>query len=75
MIITIKQNEILPNGAKVLDFAIRPDRTIVLAQWEKYLPEEQKEYITWALDEKKNAYWGHYFSDFNEAYDDFKGRI
>lgn len=75
MNISLSVGETLPNGAKVVAFSATHQKVVVLAEWEKGgLPNDGKEYITWQLDEKKNAYWGHYYSDFKDALADFEDR-
>jgi len=76
MNISLTVGEKLPNGAEVLAFSATHQKIIVLAEWKNGgLPTpDGKEYITWQLDEKKNAYWGHYFSEFKDALEDFEGR-
>lgn len=66
----------LPNGATVLEyksfngpFGYDDVRNVVLAKTDGYMP-----YVTWRLDAIGNAYWGHYYSNLNEAKKDFQER-
>lgn len=67
----LKIGEKLPNGALVDNYVITPNGITVVAYKENdvYTP-----WVTWRLDESKNAYWGHYFVNWEEAYEDFKKR-
>lgn len=65
--------EKLKNGALVLERGthIGPlgAKQIVLAKW-------GKEYVTWAIDDKLNAYWGHYFQrNLRAALNDYEKRV
>lgn len=62
----------LPNGATVL--AVKQTQynhaTVVCA-----LPHnEVTPYVTWAVDENSDAYWGHYFKTYDEAMEDWRER-
>ena len=35
---------------------------------------EDKEWVTWIVDNSGNRFWGHYFFDKKEAQDDFASR-
>lgn len=71
--------DILPNGAKVIAFkgfmkeSPAPAGCRVLCEWHNG-PSDRTLFVTWALDEACNAYWGHYFETFDEAFNDFKER-
>jgi hypothetical protein len=61
-------NNTLPNGAEIL--AIDRTAGIVLAFF------RDSEYVTWGIDRKDNAYWGHYFDgDIVAATKDFEARV
>lgn len=63
----------LRNGALVIESAYNGDIEYVLAV---YGPEEDREYVTWAVDRIGNAYWGHYFQrNLAAAVNDFMQRI
>jgi len=57
----------LNNGASVL--AVKPSQNgfVVLANF-------NGSFVTWAVDNDMNAYWGHYFETQDEALDDFNIR-
>ncbi len=53
----------LENGATVVHCTVEH----VLAHW-------RDEWVTWAIDNKGNTFWGHYFDDFFAAARDHKER-
>jgi hypothetical protein len=58
----------LNNGAEVLAFKkILWSHMIVCAKW-------NEEFVTWAVSDHGDAYWGHYFKTMDEAIADWKGR-
>ena len=61
---------VLKNGATVLEL----DNTsgVVLAHWPR---NGRTEYVTWAVDNEGNCYWGHYFHTEAEARDDYLERL
>ncbi len=71
----IKPFEYLDNGALVL--AAYPLATILQGSYEGTLCLclYRSEYVVWMADEKRNAFWGHYFqSDIIEAVNFYKER-
>jgi hypothetical protein len=60
----------LKNGAKVLkSFWDRPNGSIVLCSW-----KDDAEFVTWRIDDEGNAFLGHYFETYGEAFRDFMDR-
>jgi hypothetical protein len=61
----------LNNGAVVADTAInsRNDRYVV-AYWSMC-----DQFVTWAVDNEGNAYWGHYFERLTDACNDLQNRV
>ncbi|NIW99064.1 MAG: hypothetical protein GWN13_12630 [Phycisphaerae bacterium] len=58
----------LNNGARVLSYAQAVcGRFYVAAEW-------HDEYVTWAIDEEGNAFWGHYFDEPGDAFNDLQKR-
>lgn len=53
----------LPNGAHVID----QHGDIVLCRF-------RNEFVTWMVASDGEAYWGHYFPDFDSAVDDYRKR-
>lgn len=68
----VKTGEVLPNGAMALAYKVGKFNQLhyVLAVW------KNNEYVTWVLDEDKNAMWGNYFphGDILAAAKDFTER-
>ena len=60
----------LNNGATVMASKIKNDYVVVLAEWN----DAYCRFVTWAVDERGDAYWGHYFSDQEKAMKDFLSR-
>lgn len=58
----------LDNGAIVLC----QEQDIVLAYWIK--SNKDLEFITWSVDNERNAYWGDYFSNIRDAIKSFDRR-
>lgn len=59
----------LNNGAEILAFKQRLRGVlVVLAKW------KDNEYVTWVVDEKGDAYWGHYFNNEDDALIDWEKR-
>jgi hypothetical protein len=58
----------LANGATVIAFFAIDDRMIVAAKW------HGDQYVTWRVDEKGNAFLGHYFTNRDDAINDLKER-
>ncbi len=52
----------LRNGAEVIAQMPLGDRMYVAAKWHGAHP-----YVTWAVDDDGNAYWGKYFATQEEA--------
>ena len=62
----------LKNGATVIaSQQVEPDGRVVLA---KTQGESACPYVTWAVDDEGNAYWGHYYIDLMDAFADFTSR-
>ena len=66
-----KVGERLPNDAFVDRYAITDIGITVLAFTGI---DDATPWVTWCLDKRKNAYWGHYFSDRDKANEDFRKR-
>lgn len=69
---TFTVNQILPNGATVLAF-FEGQGGIVLARRDgAYQP-----FVTWFYNpgHSESTTWGHYFDDYNEAWEDFVSRV
>jgi hypothetical protein len=66
---TIKVSDRLKNGATVLAIKERPIREkIALCWW-------QSEYVSWAVDDLGNSWWGHYHGqNFEQAVKGFEER-
>ena len=47
---------------------------ILVRKLNVYDPMGGYEYVTWWEDERGNRFWGHYYSDLDEARDDFENR-
>lgn len=65
----------LPNGAKVLAFAVRPTgrcSAVVLADTNGLAGNA---YATWLADDAWNCFYGRYFDSLEEAAADWKERI
>jgi hypothetical protein len=72
---TIIPGAALPNGAKVIAFAVRPNRAsyaVVIADTNGIAGNA---YATWLADADWSCFYGRYFDDFNEAMADWKDRI
>lgn len=70
---TFTVNQILPNGATVLAFFEGQQGGIVLARRDgAYQP-----FVTWFYNpgHSESTTWGHYFDDYNEAWEDFVSRV
>ena len=59
----------LKNGATVIAQLPSGDRTFVAAEWHGTMP-----FVTWAIDDDGNAYWGRYFATRDEAIENLKER-
>lgn len=65
-------SNVLNNGAEIKAFKQMIGRhMVVLAFWEGHDPMP---WVTWAVDDNGDAYWGHYFKTSDEAFDDWKER-
>lgn len=70
---TIAVGDKLRNGATVLAVRSNPARyTIVAAHW--VCSSTSHAYVTWAVDDNKDTYWGHYFKTEAEAHADLDKR-
>lgn len=63
----------LPNGALVMSYRKMLSEAVwvVLARWVR---NSKNEYVCWKVDKKGDAYWGHYFDNFDDAFDYFMAR-
>lgn len=60
--------KVLNNGAEILAYKKRlNNHMIVLAKW-------GEEFVTWAVSDNGDAYWGHYFKTEDEASADWEKR-
>lgn len=68
-----KVPDTLTNGAKVLAVKqlIGGHATVVAEK----SPDSVHPFVTWAVDENGDAYWGHYFKTYDEALEDWKERL
>ena len=69
----MKQKEILPNGAAVVDKAFRNGAWTYLCYWEgQYMP-----WVTWQATDfaPKATFCGHYFIEEANAREDFNKRV
>ena len=66
----------LNNGAEILAYKKRLRGVmIVLARWVRHDGAGQREeYVTWAVDDNGDAYWGHYFNNEDDALVDWEKR-
>ena len=60
----------LNNGATVMAAKPKDDYFIVLAQWN----DAYCRFVTWAVDKRGDAYWGHYFPKQEDAMKNFLSR-
>ena len=69
----VRLNQTLPNGAVVIAFFETQGDGIVLARRD----HEVHPWVTWAYEPGHNdsTTWGHYFDDYNEAWEDFESRV
>ncbi len=63
----------LNNGAEIIEQAAYNNTRYVLARWDKG-EKTAPEWVTWAVDDDMNAYWGHYFPTEEIARQDFLKR-
>ena len=56
----------LKNGAEVL--LHNKLHGVVLAKW------HSDPYVTWKMDREGNTYWGHYFDNYSDAFQDYLRR-
>lgn len=61
----------LLNGAEILNRFQVNEYFVVLCKWSS---SSAAPYVTWRLDEKGNAYWGHYHQELTAAEQDFTNR-
>lgn len=54
----------LKNGATIA----QEYRNVVLAHW-------RGDWVTWKIDTERNAYWGHYYDNYQDAINDFARRV
>jgi hypothetical protein len=62
---------VLNNGAEVFALkGMKGRHWVVLAKTDQGIHP----WVTWAVDQNGDAYWGHYFATQPEAYDDWEKR-
>lgn len=64
---TLKPGEKLDNGAIIILECV--NQVLCVIPGNEFTP-----FVTWQVNAKNEAFWGHYFSDLEEAIADFKDR-
>lgn len=71
--------DVLPNGATIVECKVSPAKQVYVLATSYRIPTQaepnDKEWITWAVDEEGNTFYGHYTFSEKEARNEFERRI